>query len=275
MPVFSLWESHFPPAAAGEGRAITEAIWRDMRRFEGYLAHELIEDLDDPGHLFVVSRWTTRRRADEALHEYADHPDRATRERARLAPADAVPRPRRLGAGVTPETLLSLANLTVPRKPGRGATIHPDPLASPATAAQALSLPRLDSAALAALRELHETIVQLVDGLLSGRGVVRPAARLTELAQPSIATVRLDVDGDRTVRPRLESSEPTPAAALARRVALELAEIDLARLKRCERPACDLVFYDTTRSGTRRWHADSPCGNRERQRRHRVASRRE
>ena len=176
---------------------------------------------------------------------------------------------------MTPETLLSLANLTVPRKPGRGATIHPDPLASPATAAQALSLPRLDSAALAALRELHETIVQLVDGLLSGRGVVRPAARLTELAQPSIATVRLDVDGDRMVRPRLEWSEPTPAAALARRVALELAEIDLARLKRCERPACDLVFYDTTRSGTRRWHADSPCGNRERQRRHRVASRRE
>jgi quinol monooxygenase YgiN len=74
MPVFSLWESHFPPAAAEEGRAITESIWRDMRQFEGYLAHELIEDLDDPGHLFVVSRWTTRQRADEALHEYADHP---------------------------------------------------------------------------------------------------------------------------------------------------------------------------------------------------------
>jgi predicted RNA-binding Zn ribbon-like protein len=87
--------------------------------------------------------------------------------------------------------------------------------------------------------------------------------------------VRLDVDGDRTVRPRLEWSEPTPGATLARRVALELAEIDVARLKRCERPACNLVFHDTTRSGTRRWHAESPCGNRERQRRHRVASRRE
>jgi predicted RNA-binding Zn ribbon-like protein len=174
---------------------------------------------------------------------------------------------------VTPETLLRLANLTVPRKPGPGATIHPDPLASPATAAQALSLPRLDTAALAALRELHETIVQLVDGLLSGRGVARGAARLTELAQPSIATVRLEVDGDQTVCARLEWSEPTLGATLARRVALELAEIDVARLKRCERPACDLVFYDTTRSGTRRWHAESPCGNRERQRRHRVASR--
>jgi predicted RNA-binding Zn ribbon-like protein len=174
---------------------------------------------------------------------------------------------------VTPDTLLRLANLTVPRKPDRGPTIHPDPLASRATAAQALSLPRLDASELAALRELHTTIVQLVDGLLSGRRVARPAARLTKLARPSIATLRLDVGDDQILRARLEWSEPTPAATLARRVAVELAEIDVARLKRCERAACDLVFYDTTRSGTRRWHAESPCGNRERQRRYRAASR--
>jgi predicted RNA-binding Zn ribbon-like protein len=174
---------------------------------------------------------------------------------------------------VTPDTLLRLANLTVPRKPDRGPTIHPDPLASPAPAARALSIPRLHTSELAALRDLHETIVQLVDGLLGRRSVARPAARLTSLAQPSVATVRLDVGDDRTLRPRLEWSEPTPAATLARRVALELAEIDVARLKRCERPACNLVFYDTTRPGTRRWHAESPCGNRERQRRHRAASR--
>jgi predicted RNA-binding Zn ribbon-like protein len=142
-----------------------------------------------------------------------------------------------------------------------------------ATAEQALTLPRLDSSELAALGELHETIVELVDGLLCGRPVARPAARLTCLAQASIATVRLDVGDDETLRPRLEWSEPTPAATLARRVALELAEIDVTRLKRCARPACNLVFYDTTRSGTRRWHAESPCGNRERQRRHRAASR--
>jgi predicted RNA-binding Zn ribbon-like protein len=152
---------------------------------------------------------------------------------------------------MTPDTLLRLANLTVPRKPGRGPTIHPDPLASP-------------------LRELHETIVELVDGLLSGRPVTRPAARLTTLAEPSVATVRLDVDESQGLRARLEWSEPTPTAALARQAALELGEIDVKRLKRCERPACDLVFYDTTRSGTRRWHAESPCGVRERQRRHRA-----
>lgn len=174
---------------------------------------------------------------------------------------------------MTPDTLVRLANLTVPRKPDRGPTIYPDPLASPATAAQALGLPRLDTSQLGTLRELHKTTVELVDGLLSGRSVTRPAARLTRLAQPSVATVRLDVGERQTLRARLEWSEPTPTAALARRVALELGEIDVKRLKRCERPACDLVFYDTTRSGTRRWHAESPCGNRERQRRYRAASR--
>jgi heme-degrading monooxygenase HmoA len=75
MPIYSVWESHFPPKSAEEGRGITEAIWRDMTEFDGYRAHELIEDLDDPGHLLVVSQWTTRQRADESLHAYANHPN--------------------------------------------------------------------------------------------------------------------------------------------------------------------------------------------------------
>ena len=175
--------------------------------------------------------------------------------------------------GMTPDTLLRLANLTVPRKPDRGPTIHPAPLARPAAAAQALGLERVESSQLGALNELHQTVVELVDGLLAGRSVARPAARLTELARPSAATVRIDVREDLTIGSSLEWSDPTPVAGLARRVASELAGIDITRLKRCERPACMLVFYDTTRSGTRRWHAESPCGARERQSRYRLARR--
>ena len=89
MPVYAAWESHFPPEVAEEGRAITEAIWRDdMPTFDGYVAHELIEDLDDPGHLLVVGQWTTRTRADDAVREYAGHPH------ARRAD-ELVSRPRR------------------------------------------------------------------------------------------------------------------------------------------------------------------------------------
>jgi predicted RNA-binding Zn ribbon-like protein len=173
---------------------------------------------------------------------------------------------------VTPDTLLRLANLTVPRKPGRGPRIHPDPLADREAAARALGIPRPDTAELRALRELHKTTVELVDALLGGRLLTRPAEGLAKLAEPSVATVRLDVGEDRSLHTRLDWGEPTPTAALARQVVLELGELDPKRLKRCALPACDLVFYDTTRSGTRRWHAESPCGSRERQRRHRAAA---
>jgi predicted RNA-binding Zn ribbon-like protein len=106
---------------------------------------------------------------------------------------------------------------------------------------------------------------------LRGEGRRSPAARLTRLAEPSAATVRLDVGEDHSLDTELQWSEPTPTATLARQVALELGEIDPKRLKRCALPACNLLFYDTTRPGTRRWHAESPCGARERQRRHRAA----
>ena len=75
MPVYAVWESHFPPQEVQEGRAVTEAIWRDMPQFAGYLTHEVIEDLDDTGHLLVVSQWTSRERADESLRQYANHPN--------------------------------------------------------------------------------------------------------------------------------------------------------------------------------------------------------
>src|SRR4029450_10112604 len=57
MSVYSIWESRFPAEPAEEGVKVTKAIWRDMLCFDGYLSHELIQDLDQPGPLFVVSRW--------------------------------------------------------------------------------------------------------------------------------------------------------------------------------------------------------------------------
>jgi hypothetical protein len=54
--VYAIWESHFPPGAAEEGRQVTKGIWIDMLDYDGYIGHKLVQDLDDPGHLFVVSR---------------------------------------------------------------------------------------------------------------------------------------------------------------------------------------------------------------------------
>jgi hypothetical protein len=75
MPAYSAWGVALLPEETQKGRAITDAIRRDMTQFDDYLTHELIEDGDDPGHLLVVSQWTTGHRADEVLREYANHPN--------------------------------------------------------------------------------------------------------------------------------------------------------------------------------------------------------
>jgi quinol monooxygenase YgiN len=75
MPIYSIWESRFPAPRAAAGREVTEAIWRDMTSCEGYLSHELLVDIDDPGHLLVVSQWASRGHADESLRRYAGHPN--------------------------------------------------------------------------------------------------------------------------------------------------------------------------------------------------------
>lgn len=74
MSIYSIWESRFEPGAAQEGIEATQAIWVDMPSFDGYLEHQVLGDLDDPGHLFVVSRWESREAAEAAL-VYRSHPN--------------------------------------------------------------------------------------------------------------------------------------------------------------------------------------------------------
>jgi quinol monooxygenase YgiN len=92
MPVFSIWESRFPREHPERGRAVTEAIWQEMPAFAGYLRHAVVEDLDDPGHLFVISEWESREAADKVLADYAGNPN------ARLA-NELVSEPRRRTVG--------------------------------------------------------------------------------------------------------------------------------------------------------------------------------
>jgi heme-degrading monooxygenase HmoA len=88
MTVYAIWESYFPPEVTGEGQDVTERIWDDMTSCEGYLGHDLLQDVDDPGHLLVVSRWDNRERADRVLADYRDHPNAVEANRL-------VDRPRR------------------------------------------------------------------------------------------------------------------------------------------------------------------------------------
>jgi len=73
MAVFVIWESRFTEEGAAAGAEMTRRIWSDMRDFEGYLGHQIIQDLDDPGHLLIVSRWLRREVADAARDRYTVH----------------------------------------------------------------------------------------------------------------------------------------------------------------------------------------------------------
>lgn len=49
---------------------------------------------------------------------------------------------------------------------------------------------------------------------------------------------------------------------------------DTTRLRRCEGTHCSLLFYDTSRPGTRRWCSTARCGNRVNTRSYRARKRR-
>jgi predicted RNA-binding Zn ribbon-like protein len=169
-----------------------------------------------------------------------------------------------------PLVLLLLANLGRPRRPSGATLPHAEPVLPDATAASEQLAEVIDQpvgeADLADLRRLQRAAVLAAEAMLAGDDL--DCAELNALAAGSKALTELDVT-DGTPRRRLIWTDPSATAMLARRVIEELDELQPDRLRRCARPECDLLFYDTTRSRTRRWHAEDPCGWRERQRVHR------
>ena len=77
-------------------------------------------------------------------------------------------------------------------------------------------------------------------------------------------TIVVDKTGSLSVRQAPSGSAVDgPMLAVARSTVTLLTERDLARLHRCANERCVLLFYDTTKSGTRRW-CSTACMNRAR-----------
>jgi heme-degrading monooxygenase HmoA len=91
MSIYSIWDTHYPAQVAAEGLQVTQAIWADMPPFDGYLDHEIVQDLEDDGHIIVISRWRNQQAADDAM-SYASNPN--ARRADRLV---SEPRRRTLG----------------------------------------------------------------------------------------------------------------------------------------------------------------------------------
>lgn len=75
MNVTVLWEARFPAARAESGLEVTRKILQDMRQFSGYVGHEIVRDLEDIGHLLVISHWTSREAVETVKNRYSGHPN--------------------------------------------------------------------------------------------------------------------------------------------------------------------------------------------------------
>jgi predicted RNA-binding Zn ribbon-like protein len=112
-----------------------------------------------------------------------------------------------------------------------------------------------DGETLTQTKELRQALRHSFEAVARGEGVA--PADLGPVNRVLSSGYRvLDVTTARTVRARWHSRDAGPARALLA-VALSAVDLltrkDLGRLHRCENARCVLLFYDATKSGTRRW----------------------
>jgi predicted RNA-binding Zn ribbon-like protein len=113
-------------------------------------------------------------------------------------------------------------------------------------------------------RAFRETLRQMVDGLVRGRGVSTEGfAAINSVLAENDGTLRLERQAGK-FRTRF-AARPTQPVALLGTVAEAAAELLTARsvrlVRRCGNPDCVLYFYDATRNHRRQWCAMATCGN--------------
>lgn len=173
---------------------------------------------------------------------------------------------------MTGALVVALANADAPRRPPYARTRSvQDPLRDAAAATDLLgeALGRfVQTTELPGLRDLRRAVAAIVKAMIDG--VAPPLEPLNTIAAEHPAPQQLERGEDGRLRGRVGTDQSSALAVLTGRVVQELTELEPSRLRRCARPECELVFYDSSRSGTQRWHNERPCGLRERQRRHRA-----
>jgi len=89
MSITVVWDTWLRPGAEAEGLRLTRQVWSDMRRFEGFLSHQILIDQNEPGHIITLARWRRLADADAVREKYKD-----SETIRRLTPLLARPRDR-------------------------------------------------------------------------------------------------------------------------------------------------------------------------------------
>lgn len=131
--------------------------------------------------------------------------------------------------------------------------------------------------------DLHLPMLTVDDELLGGAKTLRSAiwAVYTATATGTVADPAAVSELNAWARQQplvpqlggddLSFMEPTVTQALSSlaRETVELVTSHPARIRQCAAADCPLMFYDTSRSGARRWCSMQRCGNRSKVRSHR------
>ena len=115
---------------------------------------------------------------------------------------------------------------------------------------------------LASAVELREAIYAGATSSLAGEDVVRGVRETINDFAARPAPFRSLVGHAGATSHLRPGAEVECALAVVALDAVELLASADGRLRVCEGPGCSLVFYDSSRPGTRRWCSTERCGNR-------------
>ena len=74
MSVKSFFDFKFSADTIKEGLPLGQSIGADMPPLDGYIAHEVIQDVADPNHLMVNTHWEDQKKAEAVLEKYNNDP---------------------------------------------------------------------------------------------------------------------------------------------------------------------------------------------------------
>jgi predicted RNA-binding Zn ribbon-like protein len=128
--------------------------------------------------------------------------------------------------------------------------------------------------AFARIRRVREALREIVEASVEGRPAAGRAIDLVNRVMLERQRFILVCGPGGALDHRHEGDEIEDVLArLAERVARQVISPDADRLRVCASDTCDSVFYDSSRTGRRRWCDMNTCGNRAKAARHRARTR--
>ena len=74
MTAVSTFDYRYSAATRDEGIELCKQIGHDMIPLDGYVDHDVIQDVTDPGHMTVTTKWESADKAHATLAVYRNDP---------------------------------------------------------------------------------------------------------------------------------------------------------------------------------------------------------